>query len=114
MIRLSPHIREQAEATLYLLVHLPRHDATETRLQLVEIVHQVIVMRDELIAANRRGESCDGALQGTNALLSSIFGVEFPAGGLRWKRLNEAQNALKALLSPAERPPPGGARARPV
>jgi hypothetical protein len=100
MTPLPPHIREQAEATLYRLVHLPHHDAAETRLQLVDIVRQVIVMRDELIAAKRRGEPCDGALQRSNALLSSIFGIEFPVGGLQWKRLGEAQNALKALLSP--------------
>jgi hypothetical protein len=98
MAPVLPRIREQGQVALHRLVHLRREDSAETRLALAEIIRQVIGMRDELIPAKRSGEPCDEALQGINAVLSSIFGLEFPAGGLHWKRLKETEDGLKALL----------------
>lgn len=55
-------------------------------------------MRDALIKARREGKSCDEWLRRSNAILSSIFGTEFPLGGLQWKRATETRDALSKLL----------------
>jgi hypothetical protein len=37
-------------------------------------------------------------LRRTNAILSSVFGIEFPISGRQWTRVCEARNALKDML----------------
>jgi hypothetical protein len=39
-------------------------------------------------------------LRRINSILSTIFGTEYPLGGLQWKRVNEAKDALASLSMP--------------
>jgi hypothetical protein len=55
-------------------------------------------VRDQLIAARRAGAPCSEELRRTNAILSSVFGIEFPISGRQWTRVCEARNALKDML----------------
>lgn len=59
-----------------------------------ELVH----MRDQLIGAARSGHGNAAALNRTNAIISSLFGTEFPSGAFQWKRVQEACQALQSLV----------------
>lgn len=69
--------------------------------KLSEVMRQFVSMRDELIAAQRHGASCRTELQRNNALISSMFGVEFPVAGLQWQRVCDTRDALRQLLNDA-------------
>ena len=69
--------------------------------KLSEVMRQFVSMRDELIAAQRHGASCRTELQRNNALISSIFGVEFAVAGVQWQRVCDTREALRQLLNDA-------------
>jgi hypothetical protein len=92
-------IQQKVENISDRLEQLPRHDSPETRMALAEIIRDIVVVRDKLICVKRRGEDCGDSLQKANAVLSALFGIEYPASGLQWKRLSEARGALKNLTT---------------
>jgi hypothetical protein len=70
--------------------------------KMVEVMRHFIAMRDDLITAQRAGAPCGEELQRINAILSSIFGVEFPSEGLQWQRVCDTREALRRMASEAE------------
>ena len=92
-------IRPQLENVSQRLEQLPRHDSPETRMALVEIIRDIVAVRDQLIGIKRRGDDCEDTLRKVNAVLSAMFGIEYPVNGLQWKRLTEARAALNNLIS---------------
>jgi hypothetical protein len=72
---------------------------------LKEAVGHLVELRNQLITARRAGTACNDELRCTNAILSSLFGVEFPIGDAQWQRICEARDALKDLLRKAQRDP---------
>ena len=99
MHQMPAPIQQEVESVSERLEHLPRHDSPENRLALVEIIRDIVIVRDQLISARRRGEGCEDNLQEINAVLSAVFGIEYPVNGLQWKRLTEARTALKNSTS---------------
>ncbi len=73
--------------------------APEVAAGLTEALKDLVRLRDELIACQRRGEDCSGWLNRTNALISSGFGTDFPVSGLQWKRVRETRDGLAELLA---------------
>ena len=94
----NQHIRAHGEAALNELDQLQSGGSVETKKRLDEIIQRLIAMRDALIEAGRAGQSCGDGLPRTNAILSSLFGTEFPKAGLQWKRVCESREALRNLL----------------
>jgi hypothetical protein len=92
-------IRRHAGAALHILDNLPEEDSPETRKRLAETIEHLVRLRDELVAARRAGEPCDPPLRAANAVLSSIFGTEFPVHGLQWKRVCETRDAIRRWLN---------------
>src|SRR4051812_16137267 len=92
-------IQQKIKTVSARLEQLSHHDSPETRMALVETIRDIVLMRDELIGVQRTGEACGDGLQKINAVLSSIFGIEYPVNGLQWKRLTEARSALKSLAA---------------
>ena len=97
MQQLPLPVQQKVESIFERLEHLPRHDSPETRLALVEIIRDIVIARDRLIGIKRRGETCEDYLKKINAVLSAMFGIEYPINGLQWKRLTAARAALKNL-----------------
>lgn len=75
----------------------------EANPKLSDAMHQLIAMRNELIDARRAGEPCVDALRASNAIISSIFGVEFPSAGLQWQRVCDTRQALQNLIDSLEK-----------
>ena len=96
---LDPQVRVHAQAALDDLdsVHSDGSSLTTKRC-LDSAMRQLIAARGALIAAHNEGWSSDGLLARTNAILSSLFGTEFPKDGLQWKRVCESREALRDLL----------------
>ena len=65
---------------------------------LKEAVGEIVRLRDQLIVAKRGGALCGEELYRTNAILSSVFGLEFPISEAQWTRICEARDALKDML----------------
>jgi hypothetical protein len=65
----------------------------EVNSKLADVVRRFVAMRDELIAAQRAGAACGEELSRVNAILSSIFGMEFPSEGLQWQRVCDTRDA---------------------
>ena len=65
---------------------------------LVEAVGQLVCLRDQLIAAQRASVPCGAQLSHTNAILSTLVGIEFPASGVQLTRVCGARDALKDML----------------
>ncbi len=97
----EPHIRAHGEDALKELDRLKSGGGTEIKERIAHVIDQLVLMRNELIAAQRGGKPVDEWLARTNAILSSIFGTEFPKGGLQWKRICESRDALRNLLGNA-------------
>jgi hypothetical protein len=91
-------VQESGGAVLALLEQLCGDDPPRTNECLGEVVSGLVRVRDQLIAARRAGAPCSEELRRTNAILSSVFGIEFPISGRQWTRVCEARNALKDML----------------
>ena len=66
--------------------------------KLAELMRLLVAMRDDLIAAQRAGADCGESLRRMNAIVSSIYGMEFPSEGLQWQRVCDTRDALRAWL----------------
>ncbi len=71
---------------------------SETDRKMAEVMRCFVALRDNLILAKRAGIVCQEELHDMNAILSSIFGMEFPSEGLQWQRVCDTREALCALL----------------
>lgn len=63
-----------------------------------EAVEHLVRLRDELIGHRRGGEDCGEWLGRVNGLLSGIFGVEYPAGGIHWQQVVKTREDLRDML----------------
>jgi|GraSoiStandDraft_24_1057298.scaffolds.fasta_scaffold1030059_2 hypothetical protein len=90
--------REHGETALRWLDELPDKNNAQERMQIAAIIQQLVAMRDDLIERRRAGEACGDALRRTNAILSSLFGTEFPLNELQLKRVCETRDALREML----------------
>jgi hypothetical protein len=63
-----------------------------------DVVTRLVHLRDQLIAARRANTPRGEELRRINAILSLVFGIEYPMGGRQWTRLCEARDALKDML----------------
>ena len=91
-------VQESGGAVLALLEQLCGDDPRRINESLGEVVTGLVRVRDQLIAARRAGSPCGDELRRTNAILSSVFGIEYPIGGHQWTRVCEARDALKDML----------------
>lgn len=95
---LDLQIRAYGDVAMAAINQLDTADIKEAKKRLALALERLVSMRDALIKARREGKSCDEWLRRSNAILSSIFGTEFPLGGLQWKRVTETRDALSKLL----------------
>ena len=93
-------LRAHAEAALKELDRLHNQASVEMNKNLQQVMQHVVDMRNELIDAGAcpGGLGFDGRLTAINAILSCLFGIEFPHGGLQWRRIYESREALRNLL----------------
>jgi hypothetical protein len=96
--QVNPLVQESGGAILILLERLCLDDTPRTEECVVKVVGRLVHLRDQLIAAQRAGMACSDELRRTNAIISSLFGVEFRIDGWQWARVVEARDALKAML----------------
>ncbi len=92
-------IQTHGETALACLEQLAATKPADGNEQLARVVQELVAMRDLLISHRRAGVPCDPWLTQTNALLSSIFGTEFPVQGLPWQRVCDTRDALRRMLS---------------
>lgn len=90
-------IRDHGETACGLLDQLSPTDPEANR-KLSEIGRHVVLLRDELILAQRAGDDCREPLSRINAVISAMFGLEFPSSGLQWARVGETKDGLRGLL----------------
>jgi len=97
---LADRCREAIELLDKARQEQPRHLSED-----VDAAERAIVgLRDDLIDRLRTGgASTDsalwrGALDATNAALSLVVGVEYPAAGIQRRQLEQARDALQSLV----------------
>ncbi|MBO0798281.1 MAG: hypothetical protein J2P31_05615 [Blastocatellia bacterium] len=91
-------IQERGGTALAALERLSDRNSAQTDGSLREAIGQLVRLRDQLIAARRASVSCSAQLCRANAILSTLVGIEFPAGVAQWTRVCEACDALKDML----------------
>lgn len=96
-VTLTTEIFAHGEAALKGLNALPGND----KKKLAEIMQQLLQMRDGLIAQRCAGANYDHWLRQANAVVSSLFGTEFPLSGFNKMRIEETRTALEKLLDDA-------------
>lgn len=94
----NPHT-DRALAALTILNQTMQLPAAEAHQELYRVERQVVAWRDGLIADLRAGEDVAEPLRQANAILSLIVGCEYPVGGIQWKLLEQAREALHALTT---------------
>lgn len=92
-------IRSHGDAAMAAIRQLDHDDIDLVKQQLNVALMQLIAMRDALIAARRAGGPCDEWLSRTNAIISVLFGTEYPLAGLKQQRVTETREALERLLA---------------
>ena len=97
MTDFETNIGDRVAAATAAIHQLDHPDVDEAKKRLERVLETIVALRDTLIAATRAGEPVHDKLRRTNAVLSTIFGTEYPLGGLQWKRVTEAREALAAL-----------------
>lgn len=90
-------VRDHGESACALLNRISPSDPNADR-KLAEVSGHLLAMRDDLILAQRGGQDCREPLSRTNAIISAMFGLEFPHAGLQWARLCETRDGLQHLL----------------
>ena len=98
MVQVNSLVQDGGAAILALLDQLCGDGPPRTSECLGEVVTRLVHLRDHLIAARRANTPCGEELRRTNAILSSVFGIEYPIGGHQWTRVCEARDALKDML----------------
>jgi hypothetical protein len=98
MVPVNSLVQDVGAEALALLDQLCRDDPPGTNECLGEVITRLVHLRDQLIAARRTDMPCSEELRRTDAILSSVFGIEFPVGGPQWTRVCEARDALKYML----------------
>lgn len=96
-------VREHGEAACALLDQVSPTDPDVNR-KVSEVTRHVILLRDELILAQRAGGDCRELLGRINASISAMFGLEFPSSGLQWARVSETRDGLRRLLDDLRTP----------
>jgi hypothetical protein len=93
-------LRAHGEAALKELDWLQKQANIEMKKTLQQVMQHLVDMRNELIEASARrgGPAFDDRLTAINAILSCLFGIEFPHSGLQWRRICESREALRNLL----------------
>lgn len=66
--------------------------------QLNDALERLVQLRDALIARHRAGDDCASWLGRVNAVLSGLFAVEYPPGGIQWQLIGETRDELRDLL----------------
>jgi hypothetical protein len=97
-------VRDHGEAACALLDQITPTDPDVNR-KLSEVARHVVLLRDELILAQRAGDDCREPLGRVNASISAMFGLEFPSSGLQWARVSETRDGLRRLLDDVRAPP---------
>jgi hypothetical protein len=95
---LAPTAHAHGIAALKGLNELPGSDNSTTRKKLAEIMRHLVRMRDGLIAQRHGSAEIEHLLMRTNAIISSLFGTEFPVSGFNKRRIDETRTALETLL----------------
>ena len=98
MGQVSPLVQESGGAILALLERLCRDGTPRTEDSIRKVVSRLVHLRDQLIAAQRADTAGSDELRRTNAIISSLFGIEFRIDGWQWARVVEARDALKDML----------------
>lgn len=95
-------VLELGETALAAFDALQDKDPPQGDPELRRAVHHLVHLRDELIARQRaEGADCGWWLDRTNALLSGVFGAEYPVGGVPWQRIDATRDALRELIDDA-------------
>ena len=97
-------VRVHGTRALDALDQIHRDGPGYAKQQIDEVMKRLVLMRNDLIHAERDGRPCGPWLRGSNAILSSIMGTEYPKGGLQWDRVSETRKALKRMMDGT---PPG-------
>ncbi len=98
MSELPQAVRRRGEQVLVRLDELPDSQPVQTmKRRLDEALLGLVQMRNDLIEAQRAGQDVSEWLPPINGILSTLFGTEYPVGGLKVKRIEEAREALRAL-----------------
>jgi hypothetical protein len=94
-------LRAHGEAALIELDRLQQQPGIEMQKNLEQVMQHLVDMRNVLIEAGacRSGPAFDDRLTAINAILSCLFGTEFPHSGLQWRRICESREALRNLLT---------------
>jgi hypothetical protein len=98
LAEVNPLVQESGGPILALLERLCRDGAPRTEESVGKVVSRLVHLRDQLIAAQRAGTACRDELRRTNAIISSLFGIEFRIDGWQWARAVEARDAFKDML----------------
>lgn len=91
-------IKEMGQPALAVLDRIDVEQQSAADPEVNEAVEQLVRLRDALIERHRAGEDCGEWLGRTNAVLSGIFGVEYPVGGIQWQRIVETRDDLRHML----------------
>ena len=98
MDQVNPLVQESGGTILILLERLCLDSTPRTEECVGNVISRLVHLRDQLIAAQRAGTACSDELRRTNAIISSLFGVEFRIDGWQSARVVEARDALKDML----------------
>lgn len=70
--------------------------------QLNDALETLVQLRDALIERHREGEDCEPWLGRINGMLSGLFAVEYPPGGIQWQRIRNSRDELRDMLGSLE------------
>ena len=98
MAEVPTAVRVHGGAALEALDQIHRDGPDYAKQQIDEVMKRLVLMRNDLINAEREGRYCGPWLRGSNAIRSSIMGTEYPKGGLQWDRVSETRDALKRMM----------------
>jgi hypothetical protein len=92
------HTFEHGRAALVALQSVHQDGMMTATKTLAKAIDELVMMRDDLVRSSRESHGDSGDLARTNAIISSLFGTEFPSGSFQWKRVQEARQALESLI----------------
>lgn len=95
-------VRDIGEPALAALDGIDVEQQSQADPALDKVMQRLVRLRDVLIAQRREGQDCDEWLTRINRVLSGIFGVEYPVGGIQWQRIAEARDDLRDMLDSLE------------
>ncbi len=95
---MDAQMEKEAREAIERLDHVIERHSDVDHAAIQAAAKAVIAFRNHAIQKRREGKVAEACLDGANALVSLVYGAEFPLSGLHRHRFEQAREGMRKLI----------------